>query len=353
MEYKIKKEVFRKEDIHFMRIFFENGDYLPVSGRELQDFSVKLYDRLVLENNSYTRHCCPVVESGFIKFKPTKKVKGFYTDAYLNNYREYSKDRSLYIKNRLISENDVKYVQIFDKNDWRHTLLGNITAQVDDNCVTLLFKQKNNNQSCNGEYHTISLPEVKKTMIKSLYLDFENCEGFDVYNDEIVDLQLKFKEMLCVDSSDYNREIESGYIKLKFDEKYNEYRDNSFFDDLSKGKKGNKEIEMRLCGRKGIDLHDICHLYIDYEYAGFGEMRKECIEIEDIRSDEEFAEIEKYEGEEIVNYLPYYLGGYCEKTGDGYLLITFGETAIANTNCQKLLKEYSIFKLKKQRKFRK
>lgn len=54
---------------------------------------------------------------------------------------------------------------------------------------------------------------------------------------------------------------------------------------------------------------------MDYEYAGFGLNKRECIEIEDIRSKEEFDEIEKYYEEEGYDISPYYffLGGVLPK----------------------------------------
>ena len=83
--YKIKKKQFKKQDIEFMRIFFDNGDYLPISKAEILDISVRLYDQLIWENKSV----CPVVESGFIKLNLLKKAKADYSSAFLYNLKDY------------------------------------------------------------------------------------------------------------------------------------------------------------------------------------------------------------------------------------------------------------------------
>ena len=80
---------------------------------------------------------------------------------------------------------------------------------------------------------------------------------------------------------------------------------------------------------KGIQSdHDICHLYVTYDYQGYFSRRTECIETRDIRSDEELERIEKME--ETGDYLFYeYIGGYCKKQTDGSIIITFGKNAEA------------------------
>ena len=101
-----------------------------------------------------------------------------------------------------------------------------------------------------------------------------------------------------------------------------------------------------MCGKKGFDLHDICHLYIEYNYVGGGFYKKECIEINDIRSDEEFEEIEKWEEREDHEFMPYFIGGYAEKVDKNTLLITFGKSALKNDRCQTELKNFSVFNIK-------
>ena len=341
MEYKIKKEDFKKKDIEFAYILFNNGDYLPISKIEIVDISVNLYDTLTL-GDEYYKSFCPVVESGFIKLKLIEKCKGFYRDAFLYNLKEYNNDRVNYIKNRLCNEGDLKCISLFNDYNWNHTLYGNMKAVIDKDFLIIKFEPKNTKQSSDNENNIISLPEVNKSIIQSIDLDFENCEGVHIYKEEIVEMQLRFSEELCWGSENYIRQIESGYIKLKLDDEINSYRENTLFDELVKGKKGNKQIEKRLCGNKGFDLHDICHLYIEYECSGFGLNKTECIEVNDIRSNEELNEMERLEEKTGHEYAPYFLGGYCEKQDDSTILITFGKTAQKNDKCKKLLNDYSF-----------
>jgi len=336
MEYKIKKKQFEKQDIEFMRIFFDNGDYLPISKAEILDISVRLYNQLIWENKSL----CPIAESGFIKLNLLKKAKADYSSAFLYNLKDYKKDRISYIKHRLCEEGGIKYVVVFDDHNWHNSIFGNIKAELDGNNVVIRFLPKTTTEPYSSEYNIIKLNDVNKSLIESIDLDFENCEVVTIYNDEIKDINLNLCEELCWGSGDYVRQIKSGYLVLKLNNEHNECRKNSFFDELPKGKKGNKKIENRLCGKNGFCDHDLCHLYIDYDYAGFGSFREECLEVEDIRSDENFEKISKWEDENEQCYYPCFIGGFAEKQNDGTILITFGTTATKNEKMQQLLKKY-------------
>ena len=197
-----------------------------------------------------------------------------------------------------------------------------------------------------NDIHTILLPEMSKTIISGIILDFENCEGVNIDPNEIVDMHIVFNKELYLGSGDYVRQIESGFLFFFLDPEQNEWRENSLFDKLAKGEKGNKQIERRVCGKKGFELHDICHLYIEYDYVGSGFYKRECLDITDLRSEEEFKEIEKLEEKEGHEFAPYYLGGYAEKIDKDTILITFGKKAIEDERCRNKLKEYSVFNIK-------
>lgn len=335
-EYKIKKKEFKKQDIEFMRIFFDNGDYLQISKTEILDISVRLYDQLIWENKSL----CPVAESGYIKLNLLKKSKGEYTNAFLYDLKDYKKDRIAYIKHRLCEEGGIKYIMVFDDLNWYNSIFGSIKAELDEDNVIIRFMPKAIKEPYLSENNIVKLNDVNKSLIESIDLDFENCEVVTIYNDEIKDINLNLCEELCWGSGDYVRQVKSGYLVLKLNPENNEWRKNSFFDKLPKGKKGNKKIESRLCGKNGFCDHDLCHLYIDYDHAGFGPSREECLEIEDIRREEDFEKILKCEDENEQCYYPCFIGGFAEKQNDGTILITFGTTATKNEKMQQLLKKY-------------
>lgn len=345
MEYSVKKREFKKEDIAFVEIFFDNGDCFPVSKTEIVDISTRLYDNLIL-GKDYWNSFCAVVESGSLKLKLQKKAKGVYANPYVYNQREYNKDRIGYIKNRLCNEGGVNCIKLFDDNNWHFTLYCQAETTLDGDNLNLKFIPCYKKMGSKSDTHIILLPEIGKSLISRIELDFENCEGVYLDQKEIVDMHIVFNKELCWGSGDYVRQIESGFLKVKLDPEQNEWRENSLFDKLAKGEKGDKQIERRVCGKKGFELHDICHLYIEYDYVGSGFYKRECLDITDLRSEEEFEEIEKLEEKEGHEFAPYYLGGYAEKIDKDTILITFGKKAIEDERCRNKLKEYSVFNIK-------
>ena len=344
MEYSVKKRKFKKENIEYIEVFFDNGDYFPISKTEIVDISTRLYDKLIL-GKDYWNSFCAVVESGLLKLKLQKKAKGFFANPHVYNQREYNNDRIGYIKTRLC-EGGVNCIKLFDDNNWYFTLYCLIETTLEGDYLNLKFIPYYKKEGYKNDTHTILLPEISKTIISGIELDFENCEGVNIDSNEIVDMHIVFNKELCWGSEDYVRQIESGFLKIKLDPEQNEWRKNSLFDNLAKGKKGNLQIERCLCGKKGFELHDICHLYIEYDYVGSGFYKRECLDITDLRSEEEFKEIEKLEEKEGHEFAPYYLGGYAEKIDKDTILITFGKKAIEDERCRNKLKEYSVFNIK-------
>lgn len=171
------------------------------------------------------------------------------------------------------------------------------------------------------------LNSIKKSLIRNIKLDFENCETFTVYSDEIREIHLNLKQELSWSSHDYCRVVKDGYMVLKFDDDTG-YRQMNFLDDYN-GKVSRKELERRLCGKKGSAIHDICHLYVNYLYSGFGTRGCECLEIEDIKSDEELEKLEMLEEKTGIEHY-YFEGGKCKRQADGTILITFGKKIKTN-----------------------
>lgn len=344
MQYSVKKREFKIDDIEYMEVFLDNGDCFPISKTEIVDISIRLYDNLIL-GRDYWNSYCAVIESGFLKLKLQKKAKGVYANPYVYNQREYNKDRIGFIKNRLCNDGVVNCIKLYNENNWHFTLYCKVETIIDSDRLKLKFIPQNKNAGYKSDTHYILLPEVSKSTISQIELDFENCESVCIDQKEIVDMQINLSKELCWGSGDYVRQIESGFLKIKLDPEQNNWRKQNLFDNFIKGKKGNKLIGNRLCGRKGFELHDICHLYIEYNYAGSGFYKRECIEINDIRSEEELLKIEKIEEKECREISPYFLGGFAEKIDKDTFLITFGKTALKDQRCQKELKKLSVFNL--------
>jgi len=237
-EFTYPKKKFEKKDIDFMYLFFDNGDYVSLDGREVVDIKINLYDRLIWSEQGVN----PVVESGYIKFKINKTNKAIYNGAFLYNAKEYRRDRKGYIERRCVQEGGIKCVRVFNENNWHDTLFGNVAGEMEGEFLTLKFLSQPNFGSSDSDYNVISLNAIGKSIIESINLDFENCEDYSIYKDEIQDIQLEFEKELVWGAGDLFRSIKSGYIKFKFDKK-KDYRRVHFLDG---GKVTIKQLEQRL-----------------------------------------------------------------------------------------------------------
>lgn len=340
MEYHVRKRKFSRDDIEEVKIFFDNGDCFSLARNEIVDFSVCLYDDLIL-NKNYWNSFCAIVESGFLKLKLVKKPSVYLSSPFLYNKKEYNKGRINYIKNRLLEQqDDMVCFQIFDSHNWYFTFYCQVKNTIDGELIILNFLPCRN-KSYNSQDHSIFLPEISKSLISAINLDFENCEGILLDSSEIIEINLNLNKELCWGSGDYVRSIKNGYLKIKFDKELNVDRENNLFSKLFAGEKGNKQMERRICGKKGYALHDICHLYLTYDVYGAGIYRRECIEIEDVRSEEEFKAIADWERENECEFYPCFVGGYAEKQEDGSILIVFGN-ANKYKNYNNLLNKCSV-----------
>ena len=308
--YFFPKFEYKKKDIEFMYIIFDNNDYVSISGKEVVDIEINTYDRLVKHEKGFS----PVVANGFIKLNIKDKINFIYNSNKVYNYKDLKNNRKKYIENRCLSESKIKEIYLFDNYSWHKVLLGNIKVQMVNKYLVLEFKPVEAMGGCENEKHHVCLGKLKKEDIFNIELDFENCEGFTIHNNELKEININFKEELEWGSSDINRTIASGYIRIKLNKHFNS-RPNTLFNDK---KLKLKDFEQRLCGKKGNSHHDICHLYVTYYYTGYGQVSEECIELENISNSE-------FDGDEFENYI--YEAGYCKKLKDGSILIAFGESA--------------------------
>jgi len=323
-KYIYKKQQFQKRGIKKIKVIFDNGDYFYLRRFELSDISVKLYDRLIFNLEGYSA----VAESGFLKFEVSRN-RSSYENNCLCNQDEYIKNRKRYIENRCVNEGGIIAIQIDTTLEWNKNIFGDIIAEMDGKYLIIKFVPNAKYGSSSEEYHCVNLNDTEKSNIRSINLDFENCDHFTVYQDEIADVHLDFEDELDWSNYDLSRKIRSGYLKLKLDN--NSYR-NMYL--ISSNKTPTvKQLEKRLCGKKGKDAHDLCHLYVTYNYVPFNSCREECIEIDDIRPDEELARLNALEKAGEILYVDY-ISGYSKRLLDGSILVTFGK------NAEELLEEF-------------
>ena len=303
-EYFCKKMSFVSNKLEQAQIFFTNGDFFTLIKEEIMKISVKFYDELRVGERGF----CAVAKKGFLKCKINAKKHSGEQLLYENN--EYGKDIKAYLENRCVKEGGICYVRLFDENHWHTPFYCIADARKEDDLLILEFREGGGTGTADKEHHTVRAREITKETIEKIDLDFENCDGIEIFQEEIQEMQLNFEKELDCGSSAFERKLRNGFIRLKFNKKITWRRSNV---DWESGKDTLNKIKKRLCG-KGRSETDICHLYVTYNYAGYGMNLQECVRIDDIRPVQEQEEDEWN-----------YISGYAEKQKDGSIMIVFGE----------------------------
>ena len=311
-KYTFKKKEYDLKKIEKAQILFSNGDFIELLGKEIVDLDVTLYDRLVYFNNCYF----PVGKSGIIKMQISDK-KPKYDASSVYNQKEYLKDRKSYIE-KVFVEEGVYAIYLFDELNWHDAILGNIVVKKEENFLIFSFLEYPSLGTSNSDSHFINLKNVNKKDFRVIHLDFENCDGIDVYQNEVKEINLNFEKELEWNSSGYCRVIKNGYIRLKFNKEYDFGRKTDLY--IPKGKFATfKHLENRICG-KGEDDVDMCHLYISNYHCGYGFEKEEVISLNNLSE-----YLGNYgEDDESEEDIPY-ISGYAKKQKDGSILITFGK----------------------------
>ncbi len=329
-----KRKLNNESVISKMNIIFKNGDFLVLSGREIMDISIRFYDNLIFFNDGWS----PVAESGFIKLKINSKGEK-YESPFLYNRNEYYKGRISYIKNRLVNEGGISFIRLFNENNYSDSIFGDIYATIEDDFVFLHFKSNDLYGPFESDRHTVSIGNVARKDIRKIGISLENCDSFDIYEDDIVDIQLNFDEELDWNSGNFIRRVSGGYIKLLLDKSIT-YRDVNVYS--RKRRSQVSLIEDRLC-EKSKESIDICHLYIHYYHLGYGMNLEECIEIPTIDyestsrdfdynpyicqwhdNDDYYYDDDDDDDDDYYDE-PSYISGYAERQKDGSILIVFGK----------------------------
>jgi len=314
-EYSCPKKEYDIKDVYGAQLFFRNGDYIELQKEEIIDVSLQFYDTLVAGEKGF----CPVAKSGYIKCK-LKEKRTKYDRALLYNEKEFRKDKKQCLENRFLNEGGLFYVRLFNEYCWHMGIYGDIVASKDGEYLLFSFKENETYGTFDDGYHKVKAPNITRKAVEKITLDFENCDGFEIFQEEIIDVQLTFERELTWTSSCYGREIRGGYIRLKLDKELTWRWVNVYNCDERPLKI--KKLERRLCG-KGFDDMDICHLYITYRYAGYAMKRVECLDTKQIFP----QNITPQNGDiddEFDDEIPY-VSGYAKKEKNGTILIVFGK----------------------------
>ena len=328
--YYLPKADFGDGQVKKLRLFFDNGDYLTFCEKEISYIDINFYDRMIW----YNGEICRVANSGTIRLS-VKEEKHDYKgiDGFLKNEKEYLNDTAAYIKNRCVNEGGISYIMLFNEDNWSETIFGDIVANEENDCLVLNFNENDKYGTSDGKNNYIELNDLSKDIINNICLDFENCEGINIYQDEIIDIKIEFEEKFLYDQWFMHRSIKSGFIKFRLNKDYNNRTINLIDDRVPDV----KQLEKRICPKRGISKHDICNLYVEYDYAGYGRRRIEQLNIEgnEIRCKTENCPDGEYSEEEGSDIFCF-IGGYSKKLSDGSLIVTFGY------NAEEMLKEMLI-----------
>ena len=323
-EYTYPKKEFIPEDISRIALFFKNGDYLTIRGNEILSIELSLYDELFWHG----RELAPEASGGLIRLRiHGSRGRDDYDEYLLYDPDEYEKHRRFYFKRRLIDEGGITKLIVFDHNNWNMPLLGNIVAEDDGGIIVLRFLPNpcRAEGADNGDTHRVKLCNPDQVRIEKITLDFENCDVYDVYEDEIIDMQLSFREELEWNSSGIARVLDCGSIKLKLDNAIT-WRHANIFGFSEKKSRSISRLIRRLTETPS-DMLDICHLYVEYSYLGYCITHEERICVPALNAAPEaqrdgFDPYDDFDDED--DCYGTYESGYAEKNRDGSITIILG-----------------------------
>lgn len=306
-EYIYPKQKINKKDIDLMVVHFCNGDYVKIFKNEILDCDITFSDKMMWVEDSIA----PLIKSGNLKCRInfTKLAKDHYARVW--DSKTFRSDRKGYIEKRCL-EDIITKVVVYDSNNWSTTLIGEIKGKVDKEYLILDFVDSKNLPN-EKDYSTINLKDIEDYEIADIELDFENCDGIQIFVDEIEEFEVKFSKTLVNNGGRICREVDGGHIKIKLDKKI-DYRDINLLMYPSNKKISLKHLYKRICD-KGEYEHDICNLYINY-YLAYSSIRKECITIKNL-----------LEGNDDVDFsIPFFVGGVAKLQEDNSILISFGKS---------------------------
>ena len=302
-----KNEFIGIKNLNYIKINFSNGDFIIMDKQVVINYQLEFYDNLVLFKNKIV----PVVKGGFIKCKNSKRKQMYSWESNFSNEKEYKSNKKNCFTDRLTKINDIIEIAFIDSSGWDQSILGIFKTRLEDEYIyidILPYPMELPSESCD---FSITLSNVVRKNINKITLDFENTETIDIYDYEILALNLNFEKKLNWCASNFCREIKNGYIKIKLDKNV-KHRECCFVDERTSHNYRN--VMKRITGNKSKCKHDVCNLYISYNYEG--NYNEERLIINDISESDLYYVFE---------------GGYCETKGE-VIIIYFGKKMESKLN---------------------
>ncbi len=309
-----KSEFMKAEDVEEIKIVFTNGDYLTLDQKEIDSISLSLCDKLVTVGDKV----CFRAGGGRVVCKIKNTPLRSY-GAFLHDPAAYKKERKKYIETRCTLPEEIVALSLVDENNWNFPVYGRICGHMEEHLLILEFDQFGETEKKDAYIDLKDITNEKD--IRSIGLDFENCDGFTIYSNEIVKIDLQFKKKLEWGGGSLNRVVTSGLLIFQL---YKVFKERRVF--LLDGGTSSRILTRRICPKRGADVHDLCHLYIELSDGALGQ-REECVELPEIRPDDVMDPLwDAYDQDENAPY-PGYWGGYAKRLPGNRIAVTFGKNA--------------------------
>lgn len=312
--YHTKTPEFGLDELAFLEICFDNGEVIIVTKNDVVDFAFTYYDRLVTHGRGF----CPVARSGQLRLN-IKDGEAVINDSFLNSNTDDLNSID-FLKKRFL-KGGISSLRFFDDNNWHYNNMGNFSPIVDGEYIIIEAYPNPLDEPFESDYFTVEPISLTKAHIFKIYFSLENCEGFDIFVNEIDSIDIVFDENLVWGSGDLEREIIGGSITFTI-EKGVSFRKGLLIGNTSEYKTIRPSyIRKRLVGKEGEKEHDICSLYVEFRSGRCGEIDEEIIGIRDL-SDNYEVESEQTDNDEIDDY-DTYVGGIAKLIGKNTVLVKF------------------------------
>lgn len=327
------------DDIKEMCLVFSSGENFWLTHSEIKSFRVGLCDKLEHIDRTY----CYVANEGMVVLNVEKKVDDisqhshyFDVQKAVNNLQKIAEKSS----NNNPNFNEINTKNIYDRHDfinhlvqvddciekifvtmgvYGYALYGKWKASIEGDNIVVTASQGEG--KCQGTISFVDLDDIDKSKVELVKISTDCLGNFVVMGEEIVDLQVEWKDDLRPYCEGYYRDAKRVVMRIKLLSKYDELRKNRLAKFTSKKVNVFGETERFECTHStanDIEFYllqgesklatDICLIHLD------GEDMCQGIYIDDIRP----AQSNQYE------YMDY-MSGYAIKDSDQCILVVLGK----------------------------
>ena len=306
-----KKSFVKKNELDSIMVVLDNGEYFTLHKKEVVDYNLVFLDKLMW----FDCCACPVAKSGYIKLRINNKPE--YNLGLLHSYKECRMYKKGFIEQKILDDCRVVSFIFTDKCGDDYGVLGNYKASLEDDCIVIRVVE-NDDVSFQSNKFSIQLNPIRRPFIEKIKFKFDGEDSFEVFQEEIEDIQLTFDDELIGCGNGYIRSLKTGYIRLSLTSDIID-RKIELYDGRKNHKK--KHLENKLV-KKGKKMCTITDLYINYNQDYIRIRDVERIDVKSIPiSRNGFIDCE-IDGD-LVGYA--YISGFCERIDKNTIVIRLGK----------------------------